>query len=111
MLGYEREHWRYTDGGRQVVDRFFEDWTTRWFPRARRLGRQILLASMGEDLRAVLRLEAPSRPIQRLLRAGARAHLPLTLVRPLRSDRSWLDLFRSSPARHGRLRARLAAPK
>jgi hypothetical protein len=94
MLEYEREQWRYTDDGRQVVDRFFEDWTTRWFPRpARGLGRQILLALMDEDLRAVLHLEDPSRRVQWLLRASARAYLPLTLVRPLRTDRSWMDHF------------------
>jgi hypothetical protein len=94
MLEYEREHWRYTDDGRHVVDRFFEDWTTRWFPRpARGLGRQILLALMDEDLRAVLHLEDPSRRVQRLLRVSARAYLPLTLVRPLPTDRSWMDHF------------------
>jgi hypothetical protein len=69
MLEYEREHWRYTDDGRRVVDRFFE------------------------DLRAVLRLEDPSRRVERLLRTSARAYLPLTLVRPLPMDRSWMDYF------------------
>lgn len=100
MLEYEREHWRYTDDGRRVVDRFFEDWTTRWFPRpARGVGRQVLLALMGEDLRAVLRLEDPSRRVEWLLRASARAYLPLSLIRPLRSDRSWMDHFgRRHPA-------------
>jgi hypothetical protein len=94
MLEYEREHWRYTDDGRHVVDRFFEDWTTRWFPPpARGLGRQILLAMMGEDLRAVLHLEDPNRRVEWLLRASARAYLPLTLVRPLPTDRSWMDYF------------------
>ncbi len=94
MLAYEREHWRYTDDGRRVVDRFFEDWTTRWFPRpARRLGRQILLALMDEDLRAALRLEEPSRGVEWVLRASARAYLPLTQVRPLPTDRSWMDHF------------------
>jgi hypothetical protein len=99
MLDYEREHWHYTEGGRRVVDAFFEDWTSRRFPpRARRLGRQILLALMDQDLRAVHSLEAPSRHIQRLVRAGARAHFPLTLLRPLRTDRSWVDYF---GRRHG----------
>jgi hypothetical protein len=94
MLGYEREHWGYTDDGRRVVDRFFEDWTTRWFPRpARALARQALLAVMDEDLRAVLRLEDPSRRVQRLLRASARVYLPLTLVRPLPTNRSWMSYF------------------
>lgn len=108
MLEYEREHWRYTDDGRRVVDRFFEDWTTRWFPRpARGLGRQILLALMDEDLRAVLRLEDPSRRVEWLLRACARANLPLTQVRPLPTDRSWMDHFCGEPSeqstvRHGR---------
>lgn len=100
MLEYEREHWRYTDDGRRVVDRFFEDWTTRWFPRpARGLGRQVLLALMGEDLRAILNLKDPSRRVERLLRATAHAYLPLSLIRPLRSDRSWMDHFgRRHPA-------------
>lgn len=94
MLDYEREHWGYTEGGRQVVDAFFADWTTRWFPpRARALGRQILLALMDDGLRAVHRLEAPKRPVAGLVRAGARAYLPLTGARPLRTDRSWLDHF------------------
>jgi hypothetical protein len=94
MLEYEREHWRYTDDGRRVVDRFFEDWTTRWFPRpARGLGRQILLGLMDEGLRAVLHLEDPSPRVEWLLRASARAYLPLTLVRPLPTDRSWMDYF------------------
>jgi hypothetical protein len=94
MLDYEHEHWRHTDGGRNVVDRFFEDWTTRWFPRrARRLGRQILLALMDEDLRTVLHLETPSKPVEQLVRASARVSSPLMLVRPFRSDRSWLDYF------------------
>lgn len=94
MLDYESEHWRYTDEGRRVVDRFFEDWTTRWFPRpARTLARQTLLALMDDDLRAVLHLENPSRLVARLLRASARAYLPLTLVRPLPIDRSWVDYF------------------
>lgn len=66
----------------------------RWFPRrARRLGRQILLALMDKDLRAVLHLETPSKPVERLVRASARASSPLMLVRPFRSDRSWLDYF------------------
>jgi hypothetical protein len=94
MLEYEREHWHYTDEGRRVVDRFFEDWTTRWFPRsARSLGRQTLLALMDEDLRAVLHLENPSWRVERLMRASARAYLPLALVRPLSTDRSWMDHF------------------
>lgn len=94
MHEYEREHWHYTDEGRRVVDRFFEDWTKRWFPRpARGLGRQILLALMDEDLRAALRLEDPSRRVEWLLRASARAYLPLTLIRPLPTDRSWMDHF------------------
>jgi hypothetical protein len=94
MLDYEREHWRYTNDSHRVVERFFEDWTTRWFPRpARRLGRQVLLAMMDDALRAALRLEAPSRHLEKLLRASARASSPLTLIRPYRSDRSWLDYF------------------
>jgi hypothetical protein len=98
MLEYEREHWRYTDEGRGVVDRFFEDWTTRWFPhRARDLGRQALLTLLGEDLRAVLRLEDPSPRVERLLRGSARAYAPLTLVRPLPIDRSWMDYFAPLP--------------
>jgi hypothetical protein len=93
-LEYEREHWHHSDEGREVVDRFFEDWTTRWFPRrARGLGRQALLTLMGEELRAVMRLEDPSPRVERLLRASARAYLPLTLVRPLPIDRSWMDHF------------------
>ncbi|HEY7933049.1 MAG TPA: oxygenase MpaB family protein [Solirubrobacteraceae bacterium] len=94
MLEYEREHWRYTDDGRRVVERFFEDWTTRWFPRpARFLGRQALLALMDDALRAALHLEAPNKHLQRLLRASARASSPLMLLRPIASDRSWLDYF------------------
>lgn len=105
MLDYEREHWRYTNDGRRVVDTFFEDWTTRWFPRpARRLGGQILLAMMDDALRAALHLEAPSKHLERLVRASARASSPLTLIRPYRSDRSWLDYFgrRSSSLRETR---------
>ncbi len=94
MLDYEREHWRYTADGRRVVDGFFEDWATRWFPQsARPLGRRVLLALMDDDLRSALRLEAPSRRLQQLVRAGLRASFPLMLVRPFRSDRSWLDYF------------------
>jgi 2-polyprenyl-6-methoxyphenol hydroxylase-like FAD-dependent oxidoreductase len=98
-LGYEREHWRYTDGGRAVVETMFDDWTTRWFPpRARRLGRHVLLVLMGEELRAVLRLEAPSRHVERLLPAALQAYILVTLLRPLRTDRSWVDHF---GRRHG----------
>jgi hypothetical protein len=94
MLDYEREHWRYTDDAHRVVERFFEDWTTRWFPpRARALGRRVLLAMMDDPLRAALRLEAAGESLERLLRAGARASSSLTLIRPYRSDRSWLDYF------------------
>jgi hypothetical protein len=94
MLDYEREHWLYTNDGRRVVERFFEDWTTRWFPRpARSLGRQILLAMMDNPLRAALHLGAPSEPLERLVRVSALASSPLVLVRPFRSDRSWLDYF------------------
>jgi hypothetical protein len=93
-LEYEREHWRYSDGGRQVVDRFFEDWVTRWFPRpARRLGRELLLALMDERLRSALNLEAPKRSVERLVRVSARAYVPMMMIRPIRSDRSWLDHF------------------
>jgi ER-bound oxygenase mpaB/B'/Rubber oxygenase, catalytic domain len=102
MFEYEREHWRYTDEGRRVVDRFFEDWTTRWFPRPLRgLGRQVLLALMDEELRGVLRLEDPSPRVEWLLRASARAYLPLTLVRLLRTDRSWMDYFGRPPSATG----------
>jgi hypothetical protein len=93
-LDYEREHWRYTNDGRRVVETFFDDWTTRWFPRrARRLGRQVLLALMDEELRTALQLETPSKHLERLIRASARASSPLTLLRPYRNDRSWLDYF------------------
>jgi hypothetical protein len=104
-FNYEREHWRYTDGGRQVVDSFFEDWTTRWFPRrTRRLGRQILLALMDEDLRAAFHLEAPSKLVEQVVRGSARAFSPLMLLRPFRNDRSWLDYF--GPPTRGRSRLR-----
>lgn len=94
MLDYEREHWRYTSDGRRVVETFFDDWTTRWFPRrARHLGRQVLLALMDDALRAALQLEAPSKYLQRLVRASARVSSPLILIRPYRSNRSWLDYF------------------
>lgn len=88
MLRYERED------GRRVVEEFFEDWGRRWFPRpARRLGGQILLAVMDADRRAALHLEAPGRQAEWLVRASTRAPSPLTLVRPIRSDHSWLDYF------------------
>jgi hypothetical protein len=94
MFDYEREHWTYTNHAHRVVERFFEDWTTRWFPRpTRALGRQVLLAMMDDALRAALHLEAPSEHLERLLRASARASSSLTLIRPYRSDRSWLDYF------------------
>lgn len=94
MLEYERQHWRYSDEGRRVVDRLFEDWTTRWFPRrARGFARQALLAMMDEELRAVLRLQDPSPWIERLLRTSGRAYAALTLARPLPIDRSWMDYF------------------
>jgi hypothetical protein len=94
MLDYERQHWQYTNDGHRVVERFFEDWTTRWFPRpVRPLGRQILLAMMDDALRATLHLETPSKHLERLLRASARASSPLMRLRPFRSDRSWLDYF------------------
>jgi hypothetical protein len=94
MLDYEREQWLYTNDGHCVVERFFEDWTTRWFPRrAKPLGRQILLAMMDDTLRAALRLETPSRHLQQLLRVSARASSPLMLIRPYRRDRSWFDYF------------------
>jgi hypothetical protein len=93
-LQYEREQWRYTNDGHRVVAQFFEDWTTRWFPRpARRLGRHILLAMMDENLRTVLHLEDPSPRVQWLLHTSARAYLPLTLARPLPTNRSWMDHF------------------
>ena len=62
---------------------------------------RILLAMMDDALRAALHLEAPSKPLERLVRAGARASSPLVLVRPFRSDRSWLDHFgdQAPPAR------------
>jgi menaquinone-9 beta-reductase len=98
-LDYEREHWRYSDGGRAVVETMFDDWTMRWFPpRARQLGRQILLALMGDELRAVLHLEAPNKRIERLLPVAFRAYILVTLLRPLRTDRSWVDYF---GRRHG----------
>ena len=98
MLDYEREHWSYTDDSRLVVERFFEDWTTRWFPRPMRgLGRQVLLALMDNDLRAVLHLEDPSSRIQWLARASARAYLPVTMVRPLPTGRSRMDHFARRP--------------
>ena len=94
MLEYERENWRYSDQAREVVDEFFVDWTRRWFPRpARPLGRQVLLAMMDGDLRAALDLEAPSKQVEWLVRANARAYRPLLGIRPLRADRSWLDYF------------------
>lgn len=94
MLDYERRHWSYSEEGRQVVDRFFEDWAGRWFPRpARGLGRKLLLALMEPELRTALRLQAPSGRVEWIVRAGARAYLPLTSIRPLRTDRSWLDQF------------------
>ena len=94
MIEYEREQWRYTEEGRQVVDRFFEDWTMRWFPlRARPLAQQTLLALMDDDLRAVFHLEKPRRSVRSLLRASARAYIPLTLIRPVTTDRSWMDYF------------------
>jgi PAS domain-containing protein len=60
-LGANQREASHTDEGRRVVDRFFEDWATRWF--------------------------------RWLLRASARAYMPLTLVRPLPTNRSWTDSF------------------
>lgn len=98
MVEFEREQWRYTEEGRLVVDRFFEDWARRWFPaRAMPLARQILLALMDDDLRAALHLENPRWPVQGLLRVSARAYLPLTQIRPLPIDRSWMDYFARRP--------------
>jgi hypothetical protein len=94
MRNYERRNWRYSDAGRRVVDCFFEDWATRWFPRsAKPIARQLLLALMDADLRTALRLEAPSRPLDLLVRTSARAYSPLIRIRPYRTDRSWLDHF------------------
>ena len=91
---YEREHFDYTPGGRAIVDALFEDWTTRWFPApGRRLGRQLLLALMDDRLRAAHRLEDPSPHALTLLRVGARAYFALTRLRPLRTERSWVDYF------------------
>ncbi|MDX6698547.1 MAG: hypothetical protein QOE65_1944 [Solirubrobacteraceae bacterium] len=94
MLDYERAHWAYTEGGRTIVDTLFEDWATRWFPRpARRAARQVLLALMDDRLRAVHRLEDPSRRAQRALRVGSRAWDRVTPLRPLRRERSWAEHF------------------
>jgi len=53
---------------------------------------------MGDELRAVLHLEAPNKRIERLLPVAFRAYILVTLLRPLRTDRSWVDYFGS---RHG----------
>jgi hypothetical protein len=100
MLDFERRHWRYSEAGRQVVERFFEDWTVRWFPRpVQRLARPLLLALMEPELRTALRLQAPSAGVEWLVRTSARAYLPLSSIRPLRTDRSWLDQFGPRHAR------------
>lgn len=109
MLDYERRHWSYSEEGRQVVDRFFEDWAERWFPRPlQRLARQLLLALVEPELRRVLRLQAPSARVEWLVRTSARAYLPLTLIRPLPTNRSWLDHFGLPATAPGRRSA--AAP-
>jgi hypothetical protein len=94
MQAYELEHWGYTTAGRRVVECFLADWERRWFPSfGRELGRQLLLASMGDRLRSVFRLPEPSLVAQGLVRAGARLYLPITRMRPLDGNRSWLDYF------------------
>jgi hypothetical protein len=97
-LDYERNHWSYTDAGRAVVDAMFEDWETRWFPRARCLGRQVVLALMEPEHREVLHLEAPNRAIERLVLTNSRASLTLTAIRAFRLDRSRVQYF---GRRHG----------
>jgi hypothetical protein len=48
---------------------------------------------MDENLRITLRLETPNRSVERLVRLSARAYVPMMMVRPIRTDRSWLDHF------------------
>jgi hypothetical protein len=94
MLDYEDQNWGYSEGGRKVVDAFFEDWTRRWFPRPLRpVGRQVLLALMEPRLRAVLRLESPRRLVRPLGRIAAEAYFQLMPFRLVRTDRSWADYF------------------
>ncbi len=91
----------YTDDGRRVVDGFFEDWATRWFPRRARLplGRQVLLALMDDDLCAALRPEAPSKYVERLVPDERPSLLPAHARRP-NSKRSLVaGLFRSPQAK------------
>lgn len=102
MVDYERREWRHSEAGRAVVECFFKDWSERWFPGAtRRLSRRILLALMEPGLRAALRLPEPGVWVERAVRAGMRLYVPLALLRPLRTDRSWSDHFGSAGRRRG----------
>jgi hypothetical protein len=94
MLDYEDRNWGYSEGGRKVVDAFFEDWTGRWFPGPLRpFGRQVLLALLEPRLRAVLRLESPRRAMRPLARLTAQAYFRALPFRVVRTDRCWADHF------------------
>ena len=93
-LDYEERHYRYTAGGRALVDQLFADWRQRWFPGPlRRAAEPVLLSVFDRRLRDTHRLPDPPARLVRTFGLLLPPYLTVAELRPHRLDRSWVDHF------------------
>ncbi|UJA20830.1 DUF2236 domain-containing protein [Thermoleophilia bacterium SCSIO 60948] len=72
---YEREHFGYTAGGREVADAMLDDYAERWAPRPLRPAARAFVRSLCDDrLLATLRLDPPPRGARRATGLGVEAY-------------------------------------
>lgn len=90
---YEREHWRFSSGGRAVADAMIDDFGARLPRTTRRVGRELLLATFDDELLDVLRLEHPRRATRRVATLVAATYFHSVDLLPDPPDRSWSDAF------------------
>ncbi|MEV4421741.1 oxygenase MpaB family protein [Patulibacter sp. NPDC049589] len=94
MQDYEAENWGWSAGGAAVANAMIDDFAARWLPpAARRIGRELTLALMEDELLDALRLKRPRASTRWMVGLLARAYFGGRAVLPDHAERSWTDGF------------------
>ncbi|WP_051471924.1 oxygenase MpaB family protein [Patulibacter minatonensis] len=94
MQVYEREHWAWSAGGAAVARAMIDDYAARWFPpELQRVGRELTLALMEDELLDVLHLKRPKARTRAVTAAIARTYFAARQVLPDPAERGWTGSF------------------
>lgn len=93
-LRYEAEQWGHSAGGEAVARAMIDDYAGRWLgPRLLRVGRELTLALMEDELASTLHLKRPRPRTRRLVALGAAAYFHGRDWLPDPGERSWTDTY------------------